>query len=112
MLINDIHSMIKELSSGSVLNAVPILCSADPNRNLESVMGKIEGMLQSSVFNFDQAVIQIEASTAGTEFADQVKRYLDTCQTTVTGLLAWSLSTKRYGLVRHKQSDGSIKYTL
>ncbi|KAJ5711140.1 terpene synthase family metal binding domain-containing protein [Penicillium malachiteum] len=104
--------MIKELSSGSVLNVIPILFLAETASNLGSVMRTIEGMLQSSVSKFDEAAIQIEASAAGSQYADQMQTYLDICRTTVTGLLTWSLSTKRYGLLRHRQSDGSTKYTL
>ncbi|KAJ5613855.1 terpene synthase family metal binding domain-containing protein [Penicillium herquei] len=100
------------VSSGSVLNVIPILFHADSASNLGNVMRTIEGMLKSSVSNFDEAAIRIEARVAGSEYAHHMQRYLDICRTTVTGLLTWSMLTKRYGLLQHRKSDGSIKYTL
>ncbi|KAJ5151407.1 terpene synthase family metal binding domain-containing protein [Penicillium canariense] len=52
MLINDIHSAKKELTSGSMLNVVPILFHADQGNNLDDVMEILVGKLTLDISIF------------------------------------------------------------
>lgn len=96
--------------SGSVLNAVPVLFAADPEKDLTKVMEGLEEILQSSVLRFDQAASIPESNLPATNIQPQMHRYLEICRTTVTGLLTWSLSTRRYNLARYKDEDDGIAF--
>ncbi|KAJ5881664.1 terpene synthase family metal binding domain-containing protein [Penicillium soppii] len=111
MLINDIHSFPKEMASGSTLNAIPILFHADETKDLTNVMFNLKESLALSVDRFDRARSKLSSQLTGTSSHPQVMQYIDTCRTTVTGLLTWSLSTQRYSLSRYSV-DGRVVITL
>lgn len=89
-----------------------MLFAANPEKDLTKVMRDLEEILQLSVLRFDQAASELESNLSGANNQAQMCRYLDICRTTVTGLLTWSLSTKRYNLKLYKDTSGGITFKL
>lgn len=90
---------------------MPILFHADATKDLSNVMLDLKKSLALSVERFDGARSKLSSLLTGTNSHLQTMRYIDTCRTTVTGLLAWSLSTQRYNFLRYSV-EGQIVVTL
>ena len=75
-------------------------------------MADIVAKLVLSRSTFDKAATRLTSQLAGNQLQPQMVRYLDTCRTTVTGWLAWSLTTPRYGLSNYRDTDGRVIVTL
>jgi hypothetical protein len=95
-----------------VLNVVPILFHAYQGNDLDDVMENLVEKLTLSIHKFEQSATKLESKLTESQCQPQIQRYLDTCRTTVTGLLNWSLSTQRYGLSCYRDDEGCGIVTL
>ncbi|KAJ5682867.1 terpene synthase family metal binding domain-containing protein [Penicillium macrosclerotiorum] len=97
---------------GSVINAVPIFFHANESKGLDGAMATLVENIKLSIDRFDQAVLRLESNFTDKKLPPQEQKYLDTCRTTVTGLLQWSRSTDRYDLPRYMDKGGRCIITL
>jgi hypothetical protein len=88
------------------------LFHADYAKGLSKVMADIVEKLVLSINSFDEAATKLTSQLTGNELQPEMVRYLDTCRTTVTGLLTWSLPTLRYNLLQYRDNDGRVVVTL
>lgn len=92
---------------------IPVMINEKPHANLDTVMDDFETLFASSVANFDKAYHKLDKRTQGNDSLNkELRTYVRDCRRFVTGLLEWSLMTKRYGMQSCLQPDGSALVCL
>lgn len=111
--VNDLLSVKKEFQRDAIDSLIPILYA-----HLGSVEGTVEQIvmfIEDEVVKMDAVAASIEMTYAGQE--PEVRRmvvdFIYGCKCLVTGNLAWSLQTERYGVKEHlNEKTGEIVMLL
>ena len=110
-ITNDILSLKKELRIGIADSAIPILFSL--TRDLDEAMKHTVEILESSKQVFDEAEQRVltRLGIAGDEEKRaRTKKYIDSLKTMVTGNVAWSMRSERYGLTEMKGKEKRVVF--
>jgi len=109
MLIHD--SQVQD----SLWNIVPVIFhnSTQGGQNLDHVTNEVLRLLENAMQEFESAAKELDEMTAtnGESSAD-MKAYVESCQYFITGVLEWSLTSKRYGMEKCMREDGSLSIVL
>ncbi|KAI1381440.1 isoprenoid synthase domain-containing protein [Hypoxylon crocopeplum] len=108
-VVNDIYSFKEELDDGALQNLIPVIFHANGTGDLEDTMRDILQMAHTSREAFDKASDSLLNHAEGDKQLNKdIGLYSNTCRTFVTGLMHWSLESKRYGLRQYKREDTSL----
>jgi hypothetical protein len=92
---------------------IPVMINANPHASFDTVMADFEAIFASCASNFDAAYEALDEKTrADSELNKELGLYVRHCRRFVTGLLEWSLATKRYQIQSCLQDDGSALVCL
>ncbi|KAJ4327100.1 hypothetical protein N0V84_002488 [Fusarium piperis] len=110
-LSNDMLSLKKELRTDCVINAVSAL--VEPGISLDEIVAQLEQRMRTAVKEFDEAAERL-LGMAGSDkdLTGLVRRYIDGCRATVTGILEFTLTSPRYNIAKLIQQDGSLEIIL
>ncbi|KAL7941029.1 isoprenoid synthase domain-containing protein [Trichoderma barbatum] len=113
MMINDIYSCQKELRSGVIQNIIPVIAYASGTDDIETVTREFLEIFQTSVHTFEESFQVLKAlASPDPKLSEDIRKYIQNCQTIATGLLEWMLASERYGVTKHLQADGSALVPL
>lgn len=105
--------LTRRQKSGALQNMIPVMINAQPNASLDAIMADFEALFAKSVASYDDAYRQLDERTQGDgRVNEDLRTYVRDCRRFVTGLLEWSLMTKRYGMKSCLQADGSALVCL
>ncbi|XXH04947.1 mitofusin [Hypoxylon texense] len=115
LILNDIYSVQKEIAQGSLFNIVPVMfknCGRE-KQSLDRVSYEIEVALQESMKRFEDAVISLgETASTDEQLSKDVQSFIKWCRYFITGVLQWSLESRRYGMAKCRHEDGSLSIVL
>ncbi|KAI2639816.1 terpenoid synthase [Hypomontagnella submonticulosa] len=115
LILNDIYSVQKEIAQGSLFNLVPVIfknCKPE-KQSLDTVTHEIEVLLRESMRGFEDAATSLgEMTSSDAQLNEEVKSFIKWCRYFITGVLQWSLESKRYGMADCLHEDGSLSIVL
>ncbi|KAI0115033.1 terpenoid synthase [Daldinia grandis] len=115
LILNDIYSVQKEIAQASLFNLVPVMyknCSPE-KQTLDTVTRGIEAALRESMRGFEEAAkALVEMASDNAEVSRDVQAFIKWCRHFITGVLQWSLESKRYGMADCLHKDGSLSIVL
>ncbi|KAI1212333.1 terpenoid synthase [Annulohypoxylon truncatum] len=114
-VLNDIYSVQKEIAQASLLNLVPVMFkNCDPEKQtLDTVTHDIEITLRDSMKGFEDAAASLtEITSHDSQVSKDTQSFIKWCRYFITGVLQWSLESKRYGMAECLQEDGSLNIVL
>ncbi|KAI0850930.1 terpenoid synthase [Daldinia vernicosa] len=115
LILNDIYSVQKEIAQASLFNLVPVMyknCSPE-KQTLDTVTRGIEAALRESMKGFEEAAKALgEMASDNAEVSRDVQAFIKWCRHFITGVLQWSLESKRYGMADCLHKDGSLSIVL
>ncbi|KAI8966808.1 terpenoid synthase [Daldinia sp. FL1419] len=115
LILNDIYSVQKEIAQASLFNLVPVMyknCSPK-KKSLDTVTRGIEAALRESMKGFENAAKDLESMASdNAEVSRDVQAFIKWCRHFITGVLQWSLESKRYGMADCLHKDGSLSIVL
>ncbi|KAH7324543.1 isoprenoid synthase domain-containing protein [Stachybotrys elegans] len=116
LILNDVYSAQKEIAQGSLFNLIPVLFENldGDERRPDAVIAQVMELLKTSMCNFETAAVTLTKLAAeGNAQVDQdTAAFIMWCRYFITGVLDWSLKSKRYGMDNCIQDDGSVLAVL
>ncbi|KAI1393610.1 terpenoid synthase [Hypoxylon trugodes] len=115
LILNDIYSAQKEIAQASLLNLVPVMfknCNPE-KQSLDLVTHGIEETLRTTMRRFEEAATALSGMASHDVQLDKdVQAFIKWCRYFITGVLQWSLESKRYGMAECLHDDGSLSIVL
>ncbi|KAI1417469.1 terpenoid synthase [Hypoxylon sp. FL1857] len=114
-ILNDVYSVQKEIAQDSLLNLVPVMYkNCDPEKqSLDTVTRDIEVLLQETVRKFEEAARSLSEMTSNdAQLSKDVQAFIKWCRYFITGVQQWSLESRRYGMAKCVNEDGSLSIVL
>ncbi|KAK6950381.1 hypothetical protein Daesc_008708 [Daldinia eschscholtzii] len=115
LILNDVYSVQKEIAQASLFNLVPVMyknCSPE-KQTLDTVTRGVEAALQESMRGFEDAAKALgEMASDDAQVSRDVQAFIKWCRYFITGVLQWSLESKRYGMADCRHKDGSLSIVL
>lgn len=107
--VNDLLSLKKEIRRGAIDSLIPIYLHKVGN--LQTAVEMVVAFLVDEINGMDEAALSLFKcyEIADEDLKKQVKNYVDGCKHYMTGNMAWSLETGRYGV---ECVDGKIVMKL
>lgn len=99
--------------SGALQNMIPVMINASPKSSFDAIMEEFDSIFSLSVASFEEAYRTLDERTQyDSQLNDDLHTYVKSCQRVVTGLLEWSMTTKRYQIQSCLQPDGTALVCL
>ncbi|KAI2627117.1 terpenoid synthase [Xylaria nigripes] len=116
LILNDVYSVQKEILQGSLLNLVTVMfkniCQAD-QIDMQAVSRNLDTALAESMDRFESAVTGLdEISAQDATLQGNIRDYVKWCRYFITGVLYWSLESRRYGMAKSINADGTLSIVL
>lgn len=87
-------------------------CSPE-KQSLDTVTHGIEVALRESMKGFERAATSLsETSSYDAQVSEDVQSFIKWCRYFITGVLQWSLESRRYGMADCVNEDGSLGIVL
>lgn len=88
--------------------------NCDPaKQTLDTVTHDVEVLLQDSMKGFEEAATSLTEMTADdAQVSKDTQAFIKWCRYFITGVLQWSLESKRYGMAECLQEDKSLNIVL
>ena len=87
-------------------------CSPE-KQTLDTVTRGVEAALQESMRGFEDAAKALgEMASDDAQVSRDVQAFIKWCRYFITGVLQWSLESKRYGMADCRHKDGSLSIVL
>ncbi|KAH9992376.1 terpenoid synthase [Xylariaceae sp. FL0662B] len=115
LILNDVFSVQKEIAQNSYFNLVPVMFkNCDPKeQHLDTVTRELEELLQGTMGRFEEAATSLlEATSSDAQLNKNIQDYIKWCRYFTTGVLQWSLESRRYGMAECRNKDGSLDIVL
>ncbi|GAP88016.1 putative terpene synthase [Rosellinia necatrix] len=115
LILNDVYSVQKEIAQGSLLNIVPVMFKnmRYDQRNMQAVSGDLDVALRETMERFEDAARELgEISPEEAEVHENILGFVKWCRYFITGVLYWSLESRRYGMAKCVNADGSLSIVL
>lgn len=100
-----------------MFNLIPVLFynQNKEKRSLDSVTKEFMALLKTSMEKFEAAVTSLGAMTASDtdkKVEKDIQEFVLWCRYFITGVLVWSLESKRYGMAKCQLPDKSLSIVL
>lgn len=80
---------------------------------MEAVSKELDIALAGTMDRFEEAAKELDAmSSDDTEVHGNILEYIKWCRYFITGVLYWSLESRRYGMAKCINPDGTLSITL
>ncbi|KAI1493676.1 isoprenoid synthase domain-containing protein [Biscogniauxia mediterranea] len=115
LILNDVYSVQKEIAQGSLLNMVPAMFKnlAPEKQTLEVVSKEVDVALKGSMERFEIAAKTLsETAPDDATLNKNIQDFVEWCRYFTTGVLYWSLESRRYGMADCINPDGSLDIVL
>ncbi|KAI1827568.1 terpenoid synthase [Xylaria intraflava] len=116
LILNDVYSVQKEIVQGSLLNIVPVMfknMSPAEQGNMKAVSRNLDIALKGTMDRFEAAAAELDTTTAHDgQLHDNTLEYIKWCRYFITGVLYWSLESRRYGMAKCVNPDGTLSIVL
>ncbi|KAI0390729.1 terpenoid synthase [Xylariaceae sp. FL0594] len=116
LILNDVYSVQKEIVQGSLLNVVPVMfhnLSDEYKKSMDAVSKDLDVALQETMDRFETAAKQLgEIRPEDAELHGNILDFVLWCRYFITGVLYWSLESRRYGMAKCINADGTLSIPL
>ncbi|KAK5626974.1 hypothetical protein RRF57_002689 [Xylaria bambusicola] len=115
LILNDVYSVQKEILQGSLLNIVPVKFHnmKQGQRNMDAVSRDLDLTLKETMERFEAAAEEFAAmAPEDSELHGNILDYIKWCRYFITGVLYWSLESRRYGMAKCINADGTLSIRL
>ncbi|KAI1361064.1 terpenoid synthase [Xylaria arbuscula] len=115
LILNDVYSVQKEIVQGSLLNIVPVMFHnmKQDQRNMDAVSRDLDVALEETMERFEAAAEELEVmAPEGSELRSNILNFIKWCRYFITGVLYWSLESRRYGMAKCINADGTLSIVL
>ncbi|KAI0196365.1 isoprenoid synthase domain-containing protein [Astrocystis sublimbata] len=116
LILNDVYSVQKEIVQGSLLNLVPVMFKhmrREDQRNMDAVSSNLDIALKETIDRFEAAAEELSAiAPEDGQLHGNILDFIKWCRYFITGVLYWSLESRRYGMAKCVNADGTLSITL
>ncbi|KAI1425314.1 terpenoid synthase [Xylaria sp. FL1777] len=116
LVLNDLCSVQKQIVQGSLLNIVPVIfhdIKDENQKSLDVVSQRLNGMLEDAMMMFKIAAQELSNVAApNSQLKDDIHKFVKWCRYYVTASLYWSLESRRYGMMKYTNADGTLSIPL
>ncbi|KAI1810735.1 terpenoid synthase [Poronia punctata] len=116
LILNDVYSVQKEIVQGSLLNIVPVMfqhLTEECKDSMDSVSRDLDMALSETMSRFEAAAKELgEISPEKDELQGNILNFILWCRYFITGVLYWSLESRRYGMAKCINADGTLSIVL
>ncbi|KAI1259520.1 terpenoid synthase [Xylariaceae sp. FL1019] len=116
LILNDVYSVQKEIVQGSLLNIVPVMfqhMQAEFQKDMTMVSKDLDAELQASMERFEESVNGLsQISPNDAVMHGNILEFVKWCRYFITGVLYWSLESRRYGMSKCINPDGTLSIVL
>ncbi|KAJ8122618.1 hypothetical protein ONZ43_g1228 [Nemania bipapillata] len=116
LILNDVYSVQKEILQGSLLNIVPVIfknMKQEDQKSMEAVSRHLDIALRETMERFEAAVEELsKIAPEDAELHGNILSFIKWCRYFITGVLYWSLESRRYGMAKCINADGSLNIVL
>ncbi|KAI0465680.1 terpenoid synthase [Xylaria cf. heliscus] len=116
LILNDVYSVQKEIYQGSLLNIVPVMFKnmrQEDQKSMEAVSKGLDIALKETMDRFEAAVKDLsEIAPEDAQLHGNILDYIKWCRYFITGVLYWSLESRRYGMAKCINADGTLSIVL
>lgn len=82
-------------------------------KNMDAVSRDLDIALQGTIERFEAAAQELEAMTPeDSELRGNILNFIKWCRYFITGVLYWSLESRRYGMTKCINADGTLSIVL
>ncbi|CAJ2503564.1 Uu.00g109580.m01.CDS01 [Anthostomella pinea] len=115
LILNDVYSVQKEIAQGSLLNIVPVMFKnmKSEEQDLGAVSRELDSALRATMARFEAAADTLTGMASGdVQLKRNIEDYIRWCRYFTTGVLYWSLESRRYGMADCINTDGTLSIVL
>ncbi|KAI0975558.1 terpenoid synthase [Xylaria arbuscula] len=115
LILNDVYSVQKEIMQGSLLNIVPVMFKnmKQGQRSMGAVSRDLDIALRETMERFEAASEELSAIAVEDEKLHRnILDFIKWCRYFITGVLYWSLESRRYGMAKCINLDGTLSVKL
>jgi hypothetical protein len=101
---------------GSLLNIVPVMfknMKLEKQKNMEAVSKDLNIALKETMARFESAAKELcEIAPDDAQMHSNILAFVKWCRYFITGVLYWSLESRRYGMAKCINADGTLSIVL
>ncbi|GAW19686.1 hypothetical protein ANO14919_091750 [Xylariales sp. No.14919] len=115
LILNDVYSVQKEIAQGSLLNIVPVMFKNMKldQKSIEAVSKDLDVALKETMERFEDAADALgKIAPEDAELHGNILDFIKWCRYFTTGVLYWSLESRRYGMAKCINPDGTLSIVL
>ncbi|KAJ2987460.1 hypothetical protein NUW58_g4493 [Xylaria curta] len=116
LILNDVYSVQKEIRQGSLLNIVPVMFKNTKHaykKSMETVSTDLQILLKETMERFEAAAQELsEIAPGDAVLHGNILEFIKWCRYFITGVLYWSLESRRYGMAKCVNADGTLSIVL
>ncbi|KAI0537920.1 terpenoid synthase [Xylaria digitata] len=115
LILNDVYSVQKEIGQGSLLNIVPVMFKnmKHDQKSMEAVSRELDIALKETMERFEAAAEALgKISPEDAKLHGNILDFIKWCRYFITGVLYWSLESRRYGMAKCINADGTLSIVL
>ncbi|KAI0430290.1 terpenoid synthase [Xylaria sp. FL1042] len=113
LILNDVYSVQKEIIQGSLLNIVPVMFKNMKQKSMEAVSRELDIALKETMERFEAAADALGAiAPEDPQLHGRILDFIKWCRYFITGVLYWSLESRRYGMAKCINADGTLSIVL
>ncbi|KAI1271745.1 terpenoid synthase [Xylaria sp. FL0933] len=113
LILNDVYSVQKEIVQGSLLNIVPVMFKNMKQKSMEAVSRDLDLALKETIARFEAAADTLDTiAPEDPQLHGNILEFIKWCRYFITGVLYWSLESRRYGMAKCINADGTLSIIL
>ncbi|KAI1418998.1 terpenoid synthase [Xylaria sp. FL1777] len=115
LILNDVYSVQKEILQGSLLNIVPVMFKnmKQGQKSTEAVSRDLDIALKDTMQRFETAAEALDSmAPEDAQLHGHILDFVKWCRYFITGVLYWSLESRRYGMAKCINADGTLSVVL
>ncbi|KAI1164843.1 terpenoid synthase [Nemania serpens] len=116
LILNDVYSVQKEIIQGSLLNLVPVMfknMEPEGRMNMDAVSRDLDIFLKETMERFEAAAEELgQIAPEDAQLHGNILDFIKWCRYFITGVLYWSLESRRYGMAKCINADGTLSIVL
>ncbi|KAI1125393.1 terpenoid synthase [Nemania abortiva] len=116
LILNDVYSCQKEILQGSLLNIVPVMfknMKQEDQKSMDAVSRDLDVALKGTMERFEVAAEELsKIAPEDAQLHGNILSFIKWCRYFTTGVLYWSLESRRYGMAKCINADGTLSIVL